>query len=446
MSMSAMINLYLSSGLMEIDTITRIHFIGIGGIGMSALARFFLHEGKQVSGSDRAASVITDALEREGVTFFPEQAAANITSDIEMVVYTEAMAQDHPEMLAAAALEVPMMNYFEALGVVANPYHLIAVAGTHGKTTTTAMLADILEEASLDPTVIVGSLRSKTGSNFRPGKSKYAIVEACEYKADFLALTPDVLVITNLEHEHVDYYQNLAEVQAVFRKLALQVREGGVVVADTADPNIAPVVADLPVRVVDYRQFLDLSIKLRAPGMHTRMNAAAAAAAAAAVGVEPKTANSALENFAGTWRRFEYKGMVNSAPVYDDYAHHPTEIAATIAGVRELYPSKKLTVIFQPHTYTRTAELFDEFVTALAKADTVLLVPIYAAREKNTSGISSEKLCAAVEQLGTPATAFHTLPAAALAAKELADPEQVFVVMGAGDVTKVAPDLMGLLS
>lgn len=423
---------------MQLNNINHIHFIGIGGIGMSALARFFVHEGKQVSGSDRAPSAITDALVGEGVTFFASQVASNVSSDIDMVVYTEAMSHEHEEMVAAQALGVPMMNYFDALGMVANPYHLIAVSGSHGKTTTTAMLIDVLEEASMDPTAIVGSLRSKTGSNFRAGKGSWAIVEACEYKRDFLSLKPEILVITNIEHEHVDFYKSLAEVQAAFRELARKVPATGFIIAETTHPNLTSVLEGVEATVIDYKHFLDLTLKLHMPGLHNRFNAAAASAVAEALKIEKDTTRTALENFSGTWRRFEYKGLINGAALYDDYAHHPSEIAATIAGVRELYPDKKLIVVFQSHTYTRTTELFDDFARELAKADAVLMLPIYAAREENVSGVTSEQLCDGIVEAGTPATFFHTREAAALAVKEMANPEYVIVIMGAGDVTKVA--------
>ena len=291
----------------ELKDISRIHFIGIGGIGMSALVRFFLHEKKQVSGSDRAPSAITEALGVEGATVFTEQVAGNISRDIEMVVYTEAMAPDQEEMVAARALGVPMVNYFEALGMVANPYYLIAVAGTHGKTTTTAMITDVFEAAEKDPTAIIGSLRSKTKSNFRAGKSKYAIVEACEYKRDFLHLKPDVLVITNVEYEHTDYYKDLADVQDAFRTLVHQVNEGGVVVTDTKNPNILPIIEDAPVKVVDYMEVFDIAFPLKQPGMHNRMNAAAAKTVALREKLEGEAVDEALKNFAGTWRRFEFK-------------------------------------------------------------------------------------------------------------------------------------------
>lgn len=430
----------------SLNKIKHIHFIGIGGIGMSALARFFLREGVQVSGSDRADSAITEALTSEGVEFFNTQLASNITPDIDLLVYTEAMHHDQEEMVAAKALGVPMVNYFEALGLVANEYYLIAVSGTHGKTTTTAMLTDIMEEAGLDPTAIIGSLRSKTGSNFRGGKSKYAVVEACEYRRDFLFLKPDVLVITNLELEHVDYYKDLADVQDAFHELAMTVPEEGYVITNTSDVNIAPVLKGLLAKIVDYRTEINLELALRQPGMHNRLNAAAARAAALTLGIDGSEINSALENFAGTWRRFEYNGtFVNEngkIPVYDDYAHHPTEIEATIAGTRELYPQQPLTVVFQSHTYSRTHELFGDFVKALAKADRVILLPIYAAREENLSGVTSEKLVEALEATGTKAISFLTPGAAVAEIKQNTQKDGVVVVMGAGDIsTKIAETL-----
>ncbi len=433
---------------MKQNSFNKIHFIGIGGIGMSALARFFLAEKKQVSGSDRAASLITGALEKEGVEFFPEQVASNIKAGIDLIVYTEAMSPEQEEMVAARALNVPMMNYFEALGLVANEYYLIAVSGTHGKTTTTAMLTDILEETGLDPTAIVGSLRSKTGSNFRRGKSKYAVVEACEYKRDFLHLQPEILVITNLEFEHVDYYKDLADVQDAFRTLVLAVPETGFIVTDTSNANIKPILEGVRATVVDYRKFVDLNLALRQTGLHNRLNAAAATAVANCLDIDEIETKTALENFAGTWRRFEYKGtFVNDngrVQVYDDYAHHPTEIAATIAGTRELYPNHQLTLVFQSHTYSRTAELFPDFVTALAKADKVVLLPIYAAREENVSGVTSEKLAVAIKEVGTETMCFATVGAVIEEVRMNTAAEGVVVVMGAGDMTtKVAEGLMG---
>lgn len=408
---------------------------------MSALARHFLSEKKVVSGSDRALTPITKTLASEGVQIFGEQVASNLSSAIELVVYTEAMSEDHPEMKAARALGVPMMNLFEAEGLAFNPYFLIAVAGTHGKTTTTAMLTDIFEADEKDPTAIIGSLRAKTQSNYRAGKSKYAIVEACEYKRDFLHLKPDILIITNLEYEHVDYYKSLEDVQDAFKTLVSQVNEGGVVITDTANPNIAPVVEEAVATVVNYHDFLELDLPLKQPGMHNRLNAAAAIAAAAQEKISLATAKAALADFAGTWRRFEYKGDVGGAPVYDDYAHHPTEIRAAIDGVKELYPDKKIILAFQPHTFTRTTAMFGEFAKAVGQAHEILILPVYAAREENQTGVTSRELAVKTLETNTNARYVESLEAAEKSIRKSVDQDSVVMVVGAGTVTELAQRL-----
>ncbi len=427
---------------MKLDASSKIHMIGIGGIGMSGLARLYMHEGMEVSGSDAQETPLTQALATEGAKITYVQDGSLIESRaIDLVVYTEAMPSDHPELEKARALGIPLMNYFEALGMVANEYYLIAVAGTHGKTTTTAMLIDIFEEASFDPSAIVGSLRSKTGSNYRAGKSKYFIVEACEYRRDFLTLTPDVLVITNIEHEHVDYYKDLSEVQSAFRELALKVPEDGAIITNVTDSSIIPVVAGLPCAVMDYRQAIDLSLSLRQPGLHNRLNAAAATSAARFVGIEASYITEALSNFAGTARRFEYKGDYNNAPVYDDYAHHPTEIIASINGARELYPDRTLTVIFQPHTYSRTTELFDDFVHALSLADRIVLVPVYAARKEEGYTKTSNDIVEALRVRNKEAVHLETLDGAMLTVQESVSGNDVVLVMGAGNISSLAKKL-----
>lgn len=427
---------------MKLSDIKKVHFVGIGGIGMSALARLFLHEKKQVSGSDRTESDIIRALSEEGVQIFPTQNENNVTPDIDLLVYTEAMPHDHEELVRARTLGITTINYFDALGMVANEYYLIAVAGSHGKTTTTAMLIDIFEAAGFDPSGVVGSLRATTKSNYRAGKSKYFIVEACEYKRDFLSLTPDVLVITNVEHEHVDYYKNLGEVQQAFREFARQVREGGVVIVNFGGENIAPILESVTVSVQDYGKYFDPLLPLTMPGVHNQMNAAAAITAAEYVGIPSDVAKAALTKFAGTWRRFEYKGEVQGAKVYDDYGHHPTEIAATLKGAKDLYPDKKITLVFQSHTYSRTNELFANFVSALSLADEVYILPIYAAREENESGVSHTLLAGAVAQGGVPIHAHDSFETVVGDLKAHIGENDVVLVMGAGDITHLATQLV----
>ncbi len=417
----------------------QVHFIGIGGIGMSALARLYAHEGAIVSGSDQKETDLTKALAAEGIAVCYEQTAANIDCrpELDLVVYTEAMSPDSPELLAGKKRGLRIVNYFTALSEVANPYYLIAVSGTHGKSTTTAMLIDILEAAGLNPTAIVGSLRAKTGSNFSFGKSRYFIVEACEYRRDFMTLEPDILVITNIEHEHVDYYPDLDSVQTAFRDLALKVPSQGAVIASSKDPKLAPVIKGLNTAIIDYQTAFDPLLKQPLPGLHNALNAAAAAAVAQFLKLEKTAVKTALENFAGLCRRFELKGEVNGAPVYDDYAHHPTEVSATIAGARGRHLEKKIVVVFQPHTYSRTRALEGNFVTALATADQVILLPIYAAREAIDESVGSELLTKKIIKAGTKADYADTFAAAADMIKGSVSADDVVLVMGAGNVTEV---------
>ena len=394
-----------------------------------------------MSGSDRSLSPITKQLSRERIQIFGEQVAENITKDIDLVIYTEAMSKDHPEMEAARALHIPMMNYFEALSVAMNPYYLIAVSGTHGKTTTTAMITDIFEAAEKDPTAVIGSLRSKTKSNYRAGKSKYAVVEACEYKKDFLHLTPDVLVITNIELDHTDFYPTLAQVQSAFREMIGRVNEGGVVVTDASHGNILPVLKDFTGTIIDYKKFLDLELPLKHPGLHNRQNAAAAKAVAKHEKVANDTIDEALKSYAGTWRRFEFKGDLNGAPVYDDYAHHPTAIKATLEATREAYPDRRIVAVFQPHTYTRTVALFKDFAKSFARADEVILLPIYAAREQNTTGVNSRELAVAALEYAPNTRYLDSLPLALDELRRTITKNDVLIIMGAGDVTKLADAL-----
>jgi UDP-N-acetylmuramate--alanine ligase len=440
---------------MKLSDFTKIHFIGIGGIGMSALARLFLNEKKVVSGSDRTPSDITHTLETEGVRFFTEQIANNITDDTDLVVYTEAMPKDHEELVRAHELSIPTMNYFDALGMVANEYYLIAVAGSHGKTTTTAMLIDIFENAGLDPTAIVGSLRAKTKNNYRAGKSKYFIVEACEYRRDFMSLNPDILIITNIEHEHVDYYKSLEDVQIAFRELAIKVPKDGYIVANISDSNVQKCLHvssevlkmeskqdSIQAHVIDYATFFNPFRTLHIPGIHNQMNAAAAVAAASTIGISVTQADDALAQFSGTWRRFEYKGDVHGAQVYDDYGHHPTEIEATIRGAREMYPHKKIILIFQSHTYSRTHIFFDAFVRSLSLADEVFILPIYSAREENEYGVTHTMLVDALLKKGVKAGTYNTFDDVVMYIKNIVHEHDIVLVMGAGDITEVAKKLV----
>lgn len=416
------------------------HLIGIGGIGISGLARFLLNEKKQVTGTNDVPSPKTlHALEEMGVDITYD---TDTLPEADIYVFSEAWRSISPEILQKAeATGKPVVNYFEALGLAVNPYYLIAVSGTHGKTTTTAMLTDVFDKTGKDPTAIIGSLHSQTESNYRAGKSKYAIAEACEFRRDFLHLKPDVLLILNLEHEHVDYYKNLKSVQKAYSELIANVNEGGVIITDPTHPHIAPILKDVSVSVVDYTKYLDLSLPMKQPGMYNRYNAAAALAVAEHEKLPSDTARQAVSEFAGTWRRFEYKGEINGAPVYDDYAHHPTEVKAVLSGVRELYPDRRVLAVFQPHTYSRTKTLFTDFAKAFTDADEVIVAPIYAAREKKDESVSVRELAVKMLEYTPQAQYIETFPDIVNTIRERAGENDVVLIIGAGPITEVATEL-----
>lgn len=419
----------------------KVHMVGIGGIGMSALAQLLADAGVQVGGSDRAESPVTELLQQKGIAVVTPQQADNVPADADVIIYTEAVDADNPERVRAAELAIPQMSYFTALGVVSAGKRTLAVAGTHGKTTTTGMAARILADAGIAPTAIVGSIMRDFGSNYLSGTSDWFVVEACEYRRDFLTLTPEVLVITNIELDHTDYYTDLADIQAAFRAFAEKVPAHGAIITNPHDPVIAPVIAGLAPCIIDYTQ--EPLSETRFPGVHNAQNAQAAVAASRVV--VPAIADDALRAsllaFAGTWRRFEHKGVTpEGAEVYDDYAHHPTAVAKTVAALRERTKGRVF-VAFEPHLFSRTRDLFNEFVAALAGADRVFIAPIYAAREPDDGTVSHETLAAALQAQGTTATA-GTFAAIHDALRAEAGPDDVVMTMGAGTIYTVADRLV----
>jgi len=381
-----------------LKTAQKIHFIGIGGIGISAIARMLLLEGKNVSGSDRDDTKVTQELAKAGAKIFIGANKDNIPADIDLVIYTVAIPADNAELIEAKNRGTVMLTYPETLNIISKQKYTIAVSGTHGKTTVTAMVAKVMIDAGLDPTVIVGSLIGDT--NFIMGKSKYLVVEADEYKKSFHNLEPSILVINNLDLDHLDFYKDLADIQDSFLHLAKKLPSDGFLICNTKLPNLQPIIAGVkPARlhsggcqIVDYSQ-LELKEKLLVPGEHNRQNAKTALAVAKALGVDLKKAEKSLTQFTGTWRRFEYKGKTKSgALVYDDYAHNPQKVAAALQGAREMFPDKRIVVVFQPHLFSRTKLLLNEFARAFNDADEIILTPIFPAREAFDPTISSEIL------------------------------------------------------
>ncbi|HUX80987.1 MAG TPA: Mur ligase domain-containing protein [Candidatus Paceibacterota bacterium] len=418
-----------------------VHFIGIGGIGMSALAQLLHKEGSHVSGSDRNESPITELLEQKDIAVTIPQRAENVSPDTDLVVYSDAVPADNPERIRARELGLPEYSYFEMLGKVSKGKKTVAIAGTHGKTTTTGMLALILRDAGAEPTAIIGSIVKDFGSNYVSGTSDLFVVEACEYRNHLLELSPEILVINNLEWDHTDYFPSLEVLQETFRKAILRVPHGGVIVTNPNDAAIAPLLAGAAARIVDYTE--EGAYQLSFPGEFNQNNARAAVAAARAVdpAIPEATITSALKNFQGTWRRFEYKGTTaHGAEVYDDYAHHPTAIRLTLEALRRNVPGT-LYVVFHPHLYSRTHDLLEEFSTAFAEADVVLLAPIYAAREVDDGSISSDILAQRVRATGIAATAYDSFDAIRQALSPATKGDTI-ITMGAGDIYKVADALV----
>jgi UDP-N-acetylmuramate--alanine ligase len=431
---------------MDINNIKKVHLIGIGGIGMSAVARMLKLDGKEVSGSDRAESLVTEELAKLGIKVFYEQKAENITPDIDLVIYTIAMPEDSPELVRARELGIKCLTYPKMLGIISADKFTIAVAGTHGKTTTTAMIAGVMIEAGLDPTVIVGSLlkpetlqttvigkvfndrrlqQLQTGTNFIAGKSEYFVVEACEYRRSFLNLHPTLAVVTNIDNDHLDYYKDLADIKSAFDQFLAQSKN----------------------KIVDYQSYLAKVPELLVPGEHNRLNAAATLAVADFLHIDEEIARQALAKFTGTWRRFEYKGKTaTGALVYDDYAHHPTEVEATIQAAREFMKKKDLKghliIAFQPHLYSRTKLLQADFARVLAGADEIILAPIYAAREQFDAEISSEKLADLIKPKNPQVFALSNLAEVAEKLKEEGKEGDLVITMGAGDIGTVGDKLV----
>lgn len=385
----------------------KIFCIGIGGIGLSALARYYVHHGHTVLGSDTSESELIATLRGEGVTVSFGHEASHITDDIDMVVHTIAISDKNPEYRRAQALGIICKTYPEALGEITKEKKTIAVCGTHGKTTTTAMLYYALVSCGVRPTVIIGSLIGGVGlfapqqsgttpdhlkdgvrTNFIHGDSEWMIVEACEYNRSFLQLHPTHVIVTNIDNDHLDYYKDLDDIYSAFQSFVDKVPSNGYLVTHS-NVVLTTIGKSIAADTINKEK-----IELIVPGNHNRENAQLVLALTLSLGLDIKKARLGLKEFPGTWRRLEYKGTYTGAILYDDYGHHPTEIRATLQALREKYKDGKykLVVIFQPHLYSRTKLLRHEFTQAFSLADKILVLPIYAAREQLDESISSVDL------------------------------------------------------
>lgn len=418
-----------------------IYMVGIGGIGMSALAQALVYTGRTVTGSDRDLSPVVAMLADKGISVNIGHDQCNIPADTQIVIYSDAIPYENVERVRAREMKIPEMSYFEALGAYSAGVRTIAVAGTHGKTTTTGMLAQILSHAGKEPTAIVGSIVRDFESNFLAGKDDIFVIEACEYRDHLLKLSPTILVITNIELDHTDYFPNLEALQNTFRTAVNKVPKNGFIITNPLDPTIAAVLDGAQAPIIDY--VLEEVPELNLIGDFNRMNARAAKAVARAVypDIAVGVIDAALTSFRGSWRRFEYRGETPlGAKVYDDYAHHPTAITKTIEGARERFPNKKIVVAFHPHLYSRTKSLLPEFARALALADSAIVAPIYAAREALDPTVSNHILADDARKLGGDVTALDSFDE--IRDRLLQEDEgTIIITMGAGDIYKVAEQL-----
>lgn len=453
----------------QFDKPVHVHFIGIGGISMSGLAEILLSRKFPVSGSDSHESALTDQLAAQGAVVHYPQMAENITDDIDVVVYTAAIHPDNPEFRAAQEKNLPMLTRAQLLGEIMRNYkEAINVSGTHGKTTTTSMITEILLEAHKDPTVSVGGMLKDIGGNIRVGGQETFVVEACEYTNSFLSFFPTIEVILNVEADHLDFFKDIDDIRHSFKLFAEKLPEDGLLVINKDIKHSEYFTQALKCRVVtfghekdadytanfiSYDKFAHPSytlfykgeelaqVELGVTGEHNIYNSLAAVAVARSLDIPMETILRGLKRFTGTDRRFQKKGSVNGFTIIDDYAHHPQEIAATIEAAKK-YPHRKLWIVFQPHTYSRTAALLDDFAGALSQADEIVLADIYAAREKNTIGISSDDLRKHMLEQNTNVyyiPKFEDIEDFLLQHVEEGD---VLITMGAGDIYKVGDDLL----
>ncbi|MBP8640453.1 MAG: UDP-N-acetylmuramate--L-alanine ligase [Oscillospiraceae bacterium] len=440
------------------------HLIGIGGVSMSPLAEVLNGMGLSISGSDMNESEKTEHLRSLGVSVKIGHSADNITDNTDFVVRTAAVRDENPEIVAAHARGIPVYERTQAWGAIMRDYtNALCISGTHGKTTTTSMSTHILMAAQRDPTVMIGGTLPLLQAGHRVGKGDTIVLESCEYYNSFHAFFPTIAVILNIEADHLDFFKDLEDVKASFRKFAALVPENGHIVANYDDKNTMEALASLNRKLftfglsdkadvyaenierkgaqtefdVMYRGELFTHVSLRVPGLHNVKNALAASAAAICLGIDPTAVTYGLAGFTGAGRRFEFKGKFNGADVYDDYAHHPGELKALIDAVEPL-GYKRVIVVFQPHTFSRTKALFNDFIEQLRRPNIAYLAEIYAAREKNTLGISSADLAKNIPD----SRYFASFDEIEQSLKKTAAPGDIILTVGAGDVYKLGERLV----
>jgi len=447
------------------SSIKKLHFVGIGGIGMSGIAEILLDQGFKVSGSDKALSEVTERLQSLGATIYEGHSASNIASDVDTVVYSSAVINDNPEVQEAIRRKIPVVRRAEMLAEVMRLKYGIGIAGTHGKTTTTSMASLVLMEGGLDPTVIVGGkLSGLGGTNARLGKGNFIVVEADEYDRSFLSITPTIAVLTTLEADHLDCYRDLEDIKSAFVQFANKVPFYGFVVLNLDEPSLQDILPQLSKKkIITYGlhspqadlQAVDIQHKenktvftvaqgytelgqvtLQIPGQHNVQNALAAIAVGLNLGVPFAKAKAGIEKFSGVYRRWEKKGEVNGITLYDDYAHHPTECKATLSGTKSGW-RRRVVCVFQPHLFSRTRDFYEEFGKAFLLADVLVVTDVYPAREEPIQGITGELIVNAAKQYGHKDTHYvQDKKQVPEYLKKITKKEDIVITMGAGDIWK----------
>ncbi len=453
------------------DTTKKIHMIGIGGVSMSGIADILLNMGFSVTGSDMNKSLVTDRLEKQGIHVTIGHFAENVHGS-DIVVYTAAIKSDNPEMVEARRLNLPLIERSDFLGAITHLYrNTIAISGTHGKTTTTSMLSSVFMQAQKDPSIQVGAdLNLLNNQNYRVGKSDIFIVEACEYVRSFLKFFPRTAIVLNIEEDHLDCYKDLNDIKSAFNSFLDIPAEDGTIILNADDTDCMDIAKNHKAKLVSFGvnnqnatwiaqnitlcddgtyKFVahnqstleNIEIKLGVIGYHNIYNALAVVATAKEYMISDSDIITGILNFKGASRRFEMVGNVNGATIYDDYAHHPTEIKATIKSAKNI-KCNKIWVVFQPHTYTRTYTLFDEFVLAFENADNVILTDIYAAREKDTGLVSAKQLAEKINEYSHNCIYLSSLEECAKHLKDNVQSDDIVLTIGAGTVTKIGRELL----
>ncbi|WP_288478529.1 UDP-N-acetylmuramate--L-alanine ligase [uncultured Clostridium sp.] len=451
------------------DKQKKVHFIGIGGISMSGLAAVLLNNGFKVSGSDSKESKITNSLKEKGAEIYIGHKRENL-QNVDLVVYTAAIPSDNPEILEAKENNIHLMDRAEFLGLIMKGHkYNVAVAGTHGKTTSTSMITNITLKGNLDPTILVGGELDIIGGNYRIGSSDYFVTEACEYKESFLKFYPYVGIILNIDADHLDYYRDLNHIIETFKKFSTLIPEDGYLIGYNGDKNVRGILeeakcntlsygledADVTARNIEFnnkgcatftvnKKGEDLfTVSLNMPGTHNILNALSTICVGLIFNIPFEKIAEGLNECKGAHKRFEYKGEIDGITIIDDYAHHPVEIQATLNTAKKI-PHGKTYCVFQPHTYTRTKTLFDEFTTAFKDSDELILMDIYAAREKDNGLVSSDELGDAIRKTGLKCTNVHSHDEAVAYLKKVAKKDDMILTVGAGDVVIVGEKFLNL--